>query len=118
MAENEGGDDTAFLSNLAQVPPLPWPAAGHGLTKPGPTWALNVNFEWSRGRPLSRIMGYREAAQLVFQQIRSDRSGLDTLIFPLVFLWRHAIELQLKRRFRAWRKRGDVTGAARIAIKA
>lgn len=96
MASDEDGDEAKTWGELLQTPPLPWPGASHGLTKPGPTWALSANFGWSKGSPVSRIMGYREAAQVVFEQIQSDRSGRDTLIFPLAFLWRHAIELQLK----------------------
>lgn len=41
-------------------------------------------------------MGYREAADVIFHRLVEDRSGRDTLVYPLVFLRRHAIELQLK----------------------
>jgi hypothetical protein len=85
------GDD------LGEVfPSLPWPNANHSLAKPDPNWTLNSCLGWSKDRPTSRIMGYREAADLIFRSLSEDRGGRDTLVYPLVFMWRHAIELQLK----------------------
>jgi hypothetical protein len=78
------------------VLPLPWPSDEHSLRKTDRNWTLNSCLGWSKGRPTSRIMGYREAADLIFARLAEDRGGLDTLVYPLVFLWRHAIELQLK----------------------
>jgi hypothetical protein len=82
---------------MSSWPPIPWPARAHSLAKADPNWTLNSCLKgWSKERASSRIIGYRDAADLVFQHLASDRGGRDTLVYPLVFLWRHAIELQLK----------------------
>jgi hypothetical protein len=66
---------------------LPWPSALHSLTRPGGNWALTSSIRgWSGHSATSRIMGYREAAELVFQRLVQDRGGRDTLVYPLVFL--------------------------------
>jgi hypothetical protein len=93
-------DDETQGENRGEAlsPPLPWPTADHSLTKPDPNWTLNSCIKgWSKDRATSRILGYRDAADLIFQRLAEDRGGRDTLVYPLVFLWRHAIELQLKK---------------------
>lgn len=76
--------------------PLPWPAPGlsiHTVTRNG---RLSACLSWARGKRYGYEEGYHRAAQLVFDRIMTG-TGLDSLVFPLAYLWRHAIELQLKR---------------------
>jgi hypothetical protein len=89
-------DEDQIKGDELASPPLPWPSADHGLTKRDRNWTLNSCTGWSKDQPTSRIIGYREAADLIFRRLVEDRGGCDTLVYPLVFLWRHAIELQLK----------------------
>jgi hypothetical protein len=90
-------DETKAENFDEPSPPLPWPSADHSLTRSDPNWTLSSCIKgWSKESATSRIIGYRDAAELIFRRLAEDRGGRDTLVFPLVFLWRHAIELQLK----------------------
>jgi hypothetical protein len=41
--------------------------------------------------------GYRRAAERLFMSLQDDRFDLDLIIYPTVFLYRHWLELRLKR---------------------
>lgn len=45
-------------------------------------------------------LGYREAAELLGQRCLNSRAEADSLVYPLVFLWRHYVELRLKELLR------------------
>jgi hypothetical protein len=76
---------------------LPWPKPGSSI------FAVRRNghgcacLRWAQGQWFGYEEGYRRAAHLLYERIASTRTGMDTLVFPLVYLWRHAIELQLKK---------------------
>jgi hypothetical protein len=58
---------------------------------------LNARIDYGTpGDPNFRITGYRNAATLLVKHVVETESEQDTLIFPIVFLWRNAIELLLK----------------------
>jgi hypothetical protein len=40
--------------------------------------------------------GYREAAEVLLAEVMERGGTLDTLIYPIVFNWRHYVELRLK----------------------
>lgn len=42
------------------------------------------------------IQGYKEAAEILVEHTLNDKTGLDTLIYPILFLYRQCLELQLK----------------------
>jgi len=42
-------------------------------------------------------LGYRRAAELLYAHMVATHASLDSLVFPLAYLWRHGIELQIKR---------------------
>jgi len=43
------------------------------------------------------IIGYRDAAEVLNRHVLENRGkGSDTLVYPIIFLYRHYIELQLK----------------------
>ncbi len=67
----------------------------------GPNWRFNacVNFTYDDWPGYAE--GYRRAAEiLVAQLVETDGKGIDFLVYPLVFLFRHALELQLKSAIR------------------
>ncbi|HMJ53190.1 MAG TPA: hypothetical protein VK540_13985 [Polyangiaceae bacterium] len=79
-------------------PPMEWPKRGDSLFSgtDREDW-LNACVGWARGKPHGYVEGYRRAAMLVFKEVETKRAGMDSLVYPLSSLWRHAIELQLKR---------------------
>lgn len=42
------------------------------------------------------IYGYKHAAELLVEHVLNGNTGLDTLIYPILFLYRQCLELQLK----------------------
>jgi hypothetical protein len=54
--------------------------------------------------------GYREAAETIFREVDKTRLHQDLVVYPILFLWHHHIELRLKELI--WRCQ-DLTGQAR-----
>ncbi|MBF6060467.1 hypothetical protein IU500_06700 [Nocardia terpenica] len=79
---------------------LVWPAQDHDLNAaPQENWSFS-DLGWQRQRfgMRGRIMGYRRAAELLYEAMVTSHSirDLDTVVFPHVACWRHFVELQLK----------------------
>lgn len=81
---------------------LPWPDVPTSLfsTLAG-TSRFAVNLSWFRGRPKDVYAfkrGYRDAATRLAETVRasSDNRLPDFLVWPIVWLWRHHLELALK----------------------
>ena len=78
--------------------PLPPPKKSDvlfGFSSRDPWSNACVNTEW---QPDSfYALGYREGAQRLANHVLETHSDQDTLIFPIVFLYRHHLELALKR---------------------
>ena len=59
-------------------------------------WWMNACLDWYYDLTELYIVGYKEAGDSLVNSV-ADRSGTaDSLIFPIVFLYRHYIELRLK----------------------
>lgn len=59
-------------------------------------WWMNACLDWYHDPIELYIVGYKEAGDSLVNSV-ADRSGTaDSLIFPIVFLYRHYIELRLK----------------------
>lgn len=59
-------------------------------------WWMNACVNWYHDPTEAYISGYKEAGDTLVNSV-ADRSGsADTLFFPIVFLYRHYIELRLK----------------------
>lgn len=59
-------------------------------------WWMNACLDWYHDPTELYIVGYKEAGDSLVKSV-SDRKGTaDSLIFPIVFLYRHYIELRLK----------------------
>jgi len=78
--------------------PLPAPKADDvlfGFDSRDPMANACLNSSW---RPdLFYSLGYREGARQLVNHVLGKYSDQDTLIFPIVFLYRHHVELLLKR---------------------
>lgn len=53
--------------------------------------------EWIQDYGSTYASGYRRAAELLIEHINSRGSDQDILVYPIVFLFRHHVELSLKR---------------------
>jgi hypothetical protein len=74
---------------------LAWPDETTHVFQPA---GANPNVAWipqTVGQWHLYAEGYREAAERVYESWRAQR--LDYLVFPLVFLYRHYVELRLKQ---------------------
>ncbi len=56
------------------------------------------------------IEGYKRAAKVLVEQVKKNRSDLDVLVYPIVFLYRQYMELLLKSIISDGRKLLDQTG--------
>ncbi len=59
-------------------------------------WKANACLNWSLDSLGLYIEGYRKAADKLVQDVVETGSSQDTLVFPISFLYRQYIELQLK----------------------
>ncbi len=73
-----------------------WPRKGDVLfTDDGDI--LNACVGWTREQWDLYAEGYRRGAEVLVQHVRATRADQDFLIYPIVFLYRQAIEVALKR---------------------
>lgn len=81
----------------------PWPEKGDRVfeesSRPGDPWIhpTSVNF-------ISYADSYKEAADELVKSAAGSKVKSDTLIFPILYLYRHHIELQMKFIIRTWRR--------------
>jgi hypothetical protein len=59
-------------------------------------WWHNACVNWSAFPWEGYISGYKEAADIVVNHLGTSRGTLDTVVFPLLFLYRQYLELRLK----------------------
>ena len=93
MATDEDDDDERGSDNADL-----WPDVPRSCFAPGP-WPLNACVGWVLSRPHELdgyATGYRRAACVLFDTAIKTNMSPDYTVFPLVFLWRHHLELSLK----------------------
>jgi hypothetical protein len=77
-------------------PPGPWPKLGNSLfSQSADTWN-NACLNFARNPWHLCATGYLEAADHLSARVIETERGLDTSIYPIVFLYRHYLELRLK----------------------
>jgi hypothetical protein len=76
---------------------VPWPKAGDSLFKDDAKWSHNAFLNLGGKEWESYASGYKEAADVLVARFREDRRGMDVLAYPIVFLYRHYVELRLKQ---------------------
>lgn len=59
-------------------------------------WWMNACLDWYNDPTEIYICGYKESADLLVENVSTRKGSADSLIFPIVFLYRHYIELRLK----------------------
>lgn len=74
----------------------PWPQKGDILFKPAPDWWNNARVNFLHDHWETYVDGYKRAGDVLVEHVKNMRSDQDTLVYPIVFLYRHYIELRLK----------------------
>lgn len=59
-------------------------------------WWMNACLGWYHDPTELYIVGYKEAGDSLVSSVAERKGTADSLIFPIVFLYRHYIELRLK----------------------
>jgi hypothetical protein len=82
------------------LPKLTWPDVPRIAFGSDPIdGRLNARVGWVLSNPREMtgyIIGYKDAAEALFEHAKTVGSLPDFLLFPIAFMWRHAIELSLK----------------------
>ena len=77
-----------------------WPAKGSKLfISNAPDWQFNACLNWRTASPTSWHLyakGYRRGASALLRQMLETAVYQDTLVYPIIFLYRQTVELQLK----------------------
>ena len=76
--------------------PLSPPADGFEIFTCGRPFNLNACLHFMHDMKYGYVEGYREAANIIFQNIFDNIANVDTFIYPLLFLIRHHFELRFK----------------------
>lgn len=75
---------------------LPWPNKDDDLLELGDDWTNNATLNYSSDELNIYSEGYKQAGDILSERLQKNRTGLDFLVYPLIFLYRHHIELELK----------------------
>jgi hypothetical protein len=78
------------------IPNIPWPKKGDELFKPDEDWWNNACLNFSHDMSIGYIYGYKKAADILVNYIIEVQIDQDYLVYPIVFLYRHHLELILK----------------------
>lgn len=87
---------------LPQLPGLPGPA--DQLFSTQEDWWNNACLNWSHSDWSLYADGYKEAADALVDRVEKRSGGQDTLVYPILFLYRQYFELQLKLCIRTVRR--------------
>lgn len=80
---------------------IPWPRKGDELFKSDEDWWHNACLNYLDDNWGLYEHGYKRAGDLLVEHIKDVRLEQDSLVFPIVFLYRQYIELKLKELIRS-----------------
>jgi hypothetical protein len=75
---------------------LPWPEKGDRLFQSGDDWWHNACLNYDLDDWELYIKGYKRAGDVMADYIKQTTCDQDSLIFPIVFVYRQYLELRLK----------------------
>ena len=92
-----------------QLEPVQWPSefTGQKLFIKGEDWQYNAMLNWSHFRADLYAFAYKDAADGLVDAMANRKVPLDSGIYPLLFLYRHSLELLFKLMLQMTR---DLTG--------
>lgn len=78
--------------------PIQWPSnfSGQKLFIQGEDWQNNAMLNWSHFPADLYAFAYKDAADSLVEAMANRQVPPDSAIYPLLFLYRHTLELQLK----------------------
>jgi hypothetical protein len=91
-----------YATRVTETPgdEYPWPRAEDEMFSPDPEWWSNAPIEHDeRGRWILFVQGYKLAAHLLVDAIERHRDN-QFVIYPIIFLYRHHVELAMKMTIR------------------
>jgi hypothetical protein len=74
----------------------PWPKKGNQLFKSDADWINNACLNFKEDQLNLYAIGYKRAAELLLEHVKNSGRDQDTLVYPIIFLYRHYLELRLK----------------------
>ncbi len=89
-------DDSPTSPEPSSAAEVPWLRTGDKLFVAGEEWRFNARLECERPNYDYYCLGYRKAAESLIDLASEDENLLDFCIYPIVFLYRHYVELRLK----------------------
>lgn len=97
-------------------PEFAWPRAGTEINPPVDAWPHRAILHTEYRARSSAIIagGYRSAAELIHEAIEEGRGPIDVLAGPLVFNWRHHIEVHLKANLEYMRRAAHMEQAPNL----
>ncbi|WP_374608878.1 hypothetical protein [Diaphorobacter nitroreducens] len=93
--QNQEDDATGSIDPLARIK-TPSDFAGQHLFIQGEDWHNNAMLGWTHFPWNIYAAGYKDAADALVAALVERKTSLDSAIYPLVFLYRQGLELQLK----------------------
>ncbi|MEX5567972.1 hypothetical protein Q1J55_09110 [Pseudomonas syringae] len=88
--------DDLLDDNLGERSKFPSEFAGQKLFVRGDDWQNNAMLGWAPYPMDIYAAGYKDAADAILYALSERRTSLDSVIYPLVFLYRQGLELQIK----------------------
>lgn len=72
------------------------PSAEDKLFDGGEDWWHNACLNYMHNDWLAYVIGYKKAADILVRHIKQERRYQDTLVYPIIFLYRQYLELAIK----------------------
>lgn len=88
--------DDLLDDNLGERSKFPSEFAAQMLFVRGDDWQNNAMLGWAPYPMDIYAAGYKDAADAILYALSERRTSLDSVIYPLVFLYRQGLELQIK----------------------
>jgi hypothetical protein len=88
--------------------PLPLPSAEDKLFDKAEDWWHNACLNYVHDGWSPYIIGYKDAADILVAHVRENRRSQDTLVYPILFLYRQYLELAIKNLIHKGRKLQDI----------
>jgi hypothetical protein len=82
--------------NAPDFEPLKVPAKGFVVFGKAQPWKLNACLHFSYNMQYAYEKGYKKAAEILIEYVAAHDRHQDILVYPIVFLLRQRLELQLK----------------------
>lgn len=91
-----GNERTSFGLEQLSGFDLPWPRDNDTLSPSSVTGASHLEVRSTRSGEYERAEGFRLAAETLADALDRGGPGVEPLVYPFVYCWRHHIELQVK----------------------